>query len=523
MLQLLTIKRGKNEDSTVPGSTDKQKGISIPKRVDETIVYFSLLMFGISTGQIQPSDLIRTSGNTKQYGFYSQTCSKIYMLGVKWQYGLAKACEMVARDVKAEEFKLLLMKLAQVLRLGEDLSIFLGQELHAVMHGYISGYERSMRSMDMLLEMYSTMMSTSSFLVASMAMLTMISGGGDSSQLVVTVTIAILLGLTSFVAMAYFLFPKDRIMIKGENADVAKIKKMLMMSMGLGVSIGIGLTILNILPMPLVISAAGAPLIIPGILARKLDAKIRKLDDYYPSFARHLGDVYATVGSLGQSLKSVLRSDFGILSRHIEAMANRVMSRIKIEDAFDLFSTDTGSILIASGNDVMANSLVKGANMLEVGSKLSDITTKFLEIRRKRQQSAKAFESTILIMHVLTLAVFSLINRLLHFLAQYFEMQKMVTDGGASVLTIGSADATLMGIILSVLAIALAGINAMALKVSQGGLFHTVWFNMAILLVLGGIVVYGVDTFLNGMIGNILDITESLESSAGVGSANANQ
>ncbi len=519
-LQLLGLRKtttAVTEDPSQPGV--KIKRSFVPKRVDETIVYFSLLLFGISTGQIQPSDLIKTSGNTKQYGYYSQIFAKIHLLGVKWQYGLAKACELVAAEIKAEEFKLLLMKLAQVLRLGEDLSTFLSQELQAVMHGYITTYERAMRSLDMLLEMYSTMMSTSSFLVASMALLTMISGGGDSSQLVVIVTLTILMGLASFVFMAYYLFPKDRIMIKEGHSDMVKIKKMLMMALGTAASIGISLSFLNILPIPLVIAIAGVPLILPGLLARKLDAKIRKLDDSYPSFARHLGDVYSTVGSLGQSLKSVLRSDFGILNTHIESMTNRVMSRIKIEDAFDLFSKDTGSVLISAGNDVMSNALVKGANMLQVGSRLSEITTKFLEIRKKRLQSAKAFESTIIIMHVLTLAVFSLINRLLNFLAQYFALQQSVGSEGAAILSIAAGDTTLMSMILSLLIVALSGVNAMALKVSQGGLFHTIWFNMGVLLGIGGVVVYGVDIFLDSMIGDILDITESLEASAGLGDA----
>ncbi|MEM3094731.1 MAG: hypothetical protein QXX64_03730, partial [Nitrososphaera sp.] len=159
MLGLRKTTTAVTEDPSQPGV--KIKGSFVPKRVDETIVYFSLLLFGISTGQIQPSDLIKTSGNTKQYGYYSQIFAKIHLLGVKWQYGLAKACELVAAEIKAEEFKLLLMKLAQVLRLGEDLSTFLSQELQAVMHGYITTYERAMRSLDMLLDMYSTMMSTS--------------------------------------------------------------------------------------------------------------------------------------------------------------------------------------------------------------------------------------------------------------------------------------------------------------------------------------------------------------------------
>jgi flagellar protein FlaJ len=295
---------------------------------------------------------------------------------------------------------------------------------------------------------------------------------------------------------------------------------MVIMSLGSGAGIGAVLFLLNILPTPIIISIAGGPLIVPGLLARKLDAKVRKLDDYYPAFVRHIGDVYSTVGSLGQSLKSVLRSDFGILSKYIEATANRVMSRIGIQDAFNLFSQDTGSILISSGNTAIANAMMKGADMLAVGSKLSDITTKFLEIRRKRLQTAKAFESTIMIMHVLTLAVFSLINRLLHFLAQFFDMQKTVGENAGNFIAFSPGDPALMGSILAVLAIVLSAINAMALKVSQGGLFHTIWFNMAILLIAGGIVVFAVDAFLDNMIGGILNISQLVQTtSSGAGNS----
>jgi flagellar protein FlaJ len=437
------------------------------------------------------------------------------LLGVRWQFGLARASETVGLSVKSEEFKLLLMKLAQVLRLGEDLSIFFKHELDAVISGFVSGYERSMKSMDLLLEMYSTMMSTSSFLVSSLLLLTMISGGGgSSSQFVVTITTAILAGLASFIFLAYMIFPKDKISNIKFLPEGAVFKKRLYMGLGAGIVVGLGMGVSGIVPVPLAISAAGAPLLLPGMMARKIDAKVRRIDDYYPSFARHLGDVYHTVGSLGASLKSVLRSDFGDLSKYIEAMSNRVQSRIKIEDAFDLFSQETSSSLIAAGNTVLGSAMVKGANMLDVGAKLSEISSRFLEIRSKRLQSAKAFESTILIMHVLTLGVFSLINRLLQFLQQYFSLQNSISGhgGAAGVLSLTPADPGVMVILLPAMAIALSAINGMALKVFQGGLYQTVWFTIAILMIVGGLVLYGIDQFLSNMLGSVLDIQHTIGS-----------
>ncbi|HZT35014.1 MAG TPA: hypothetical protein VFA15_03770, partial [Nitrososphaera sp.] len=373
-----------------------------------------------------------------------------------------------------------------------------------------AAYERSMKSMDLLLEMYSTMMSTSSFLIASMVLLTMISGGGANSMFVVTITTAILAALASFIVMAYMLFPKDKISNTKYLPEAAKFKKKLYMGLGLGIAGGLGAALSGLVPVSIAITIAGAPLLLPGMMARKMDAKVRKLDDYYPPFARHLGDVYATVGSLGASLKSVLRSDFGDLSKYIEAMSNRVQSRIKIEDAFDLFSQETSSSLIAAGNTVLGSAMVKGANMLEVGAKLSDISSRFLETRSKRLQSAKAFESTILIMHVLTLGVFSLINRLLQFLQQYFSLQNSVSGHAASVITVSASDPAVMTFLLPAMAISLSAINAMALKVFQGGLYQTAWFTIAILMMIGGLVLFGIDGFLSNMLGNIIDIKSTV-------------
>jgi flagellar protein FlaJ len=315
--------------------------------------------------------------------------------------------------------------------------------------------------------------------------------------------VTILAGLGAFVFMSYVMFPKDKFMIDEETPAVVKLKKLVFMALAMSAGIGLALAFTKAVPVPLAIAAAGGPLLLPGLKAKKLEGHIRKLDDYYSSFAMHLGDVYSTVGSLGQSLKSVLRSDFGVLSKDIESMYNRVTNRIKIEDAFKLLSSDTGSAIISSSNEVLANSMVKGANMRDVGERLSETAAKFLEIRRKRQQSAKAFESTLLMMHVLTLAVLALMNKLLGFLQEFFSLQQNLVGSAQSAVSLSAIDPAVMAIVLPVEAVVLAGINAMALKVFQGGSFHTIWYTLAILLITGGLVLFGVDWMLGNLLQNI--------------------
>jgi flagellar protein FlaJ len=61
-----------------------------------------------------------------------------------------------------------------------------------------------------------------------------------------------------------------------------------------------------------------------------------------------------------------------------------------------------------------------------------------------------------------------------------------------------------MNIVMPVMIVALACINALVIKVSQGGMFKTVWFNIGILLLIGGIVSFGNQQFVGQMFGDVI-------------------
>ena len=77
------------------------------------------------------------------------------------------------------------------------------------------------------------------------------------------------------------------------------------------------LLVSEVVPLTLVVGISLAPLFYPGLLARKMEKKINYANQWYPSFIRHFGEILATVGSMGQALDAVLRSDFGPLQKHV--------------------------------------------------------------------------------------------------------------------------------------------------------------------------------------------------------------
>ena len=188
---------------------------------------------------------------------------------------------------------------------------------------------------------------------------------------------------------------------------------LLYMSIGIGASLGIVLGITNPIPLPLVAVVAAAPLFIPGYFAKKMETELEALDEWYPSFIRHFGEIYMMVGSMGQTLDAVLRSNFGPLQKQIIAFKNRIKNRIKPEIGFELFSREAGTSTIVAGNTIMANSMLKGSNMNEVGNKVSEISLKINELKAKRKQTSRTFETIVLVLHALTMSIFGLMNKLI--------------------------------------------------------------------------------------------------------------
>lgn len=131
------------------------------KRADDEFVYFMAFLYALSTGEVGSIDLIKTA-QSSGYGKYSDTFKEIFRLGVGWGYGLSRSCEMIAMKFSdnSDPLKQLLVKLAQVIRLGDELRIFFTEEMGAALHSYTVRYERNLESQKLFLEMFYTISST---------------------------------------------------------------------------------------------------------------------------------------------------------------------------------------------------------------------------------------------------------------------------------------------------------------------------------------------------------------------------
>lgn len=476
------------------------------QKSDEKFVYFVAFLYSISTGEVGGIDLIRTARETN-YGKYTAAFREVYQLGIGWGYGVSKSLEMIADKVstdKSDQLKQILMKLAQVIRLGDSLKMFLAEELKSTLVNYAIVYERKLENQKLFLEMFYTLMSTAAFMIAANSIMSMLMGQENSEQILLMSFIGVAASMSAFVFMMYIMFPRDKLGYASADEDL-KFRIKVYMTLGAGVGIGLVLVITQIVPTTIAVGIAGAPLIYPGLLARKMEQKVKQLNEWYPQFIRHFGEIYATVGSVGGALEAVLRSDFGPLQESIQRLKNRIKHRIEQKVAFELLSRDTGSEIIANGNEVISYAMDKGGNLNIAGNQVSEITVKINELRSKRAQTAKTFETIIIVLHALTLAVFGLMNKLTSI---FYDLVSTV-DVSNDTLQLTPIDPQFMAMMMPAMILMVSAISAMALKVAQGGLYKTVFYHVGLLIVIGSVVMFAMDAILSDYLAtHVLDFVK---------------
>jgi flagellar protein FlaJ len=287
------------------------------------------------------------------------------------------------------------------------------------------------------------------------------------------------------------LFPRDKLAFSREDEDL-KFRIKVYLSIAVGVGIGMLLLVTQIVPYSLVVGMALAPLLYPGLIARKMEIKIKQVNQWYPEFIRHFGEILATVGSMGQALDAVLRSDFGPIQKYVISLKNRIKNKVDQQHGFELFSRDCGSEIVANGNQVISTTLDKGGDMNETGNRVADITVKINELRAKREQTSKTFESIIIVLHVLTLAVFGLMNKLTTI---FFELINSVQITN-NAFPLSPIDPAFMDQILPIMILMTSVISAIALKVAQGGLYKTVFYHIALLAILGSVTTFAMNILM---------------------------
>ncbi len=459
----------------------RRRGITAT--IDEDLLYLVTHMYSASTGRPPHEKLFMLNNiSGKGYGVYSLTLNRIANLAKRWGYGFAIATKIQAKKVFNPIFRDFLIRLSEAINVGEDLEKFLLMEQQTMIVSYEADYARVLEATRILLGIYSASISSALFINVNLMLIAVLFFGG-----IITI-------LASFIgtclALASLVYLIRRSLPKQDITHDMKInmpeRRLYIYSLLASIIIAsiVSILIINIYRNPsYFLISFGIFMIIPGIIGRRIENKIRNIESFFTVFIRSLGLAFATLRNYAESLKSILRTDFGELTKHLRRLYSRLRNGVDRNVAMYFFIGETGSECVRRGMDIFYDAIEAGGDPSKVGEVLSITIQKLINLRKQREQIARAFQGVIYILHILTVALAELVFTLVILFQQL--LQAMGTMP-IEILPTSYIDPNIITIVKMLLIFIITMLNALAIQFAKGGFTGSVWMHVSILSILSG-------------------------------------
>ncbi len=357
----------------------------------------------MSVTNIDRMEVMRTIAQEEEYGEFAREMQRIVELVDGWNQSLDDAFRRRAKAVPSEPVSDFFERMAYTLNAGQELDDFLVQEQSVMLEQYETVYESSLGNLDVLKDIYLSMVLSMTFALVFAVVLPILTGTNP------TLTVAIVLVIFVFVQIGFYvairsMVPYDPIwFLPSDITASSEFRLKLSMVAGAGLSILIllaagaqklgiapSLPFISIgeLPLALYFALPITPLLIPGIMFHIEEGRIKRRDKEFPSFIRALGSVESAKQSTTLEVLSTLRrKDFGPLTEDINNLYKRLNMRINSELAWRYFAVDANSYLIQKFSEMYLVARKMGGQPRQLGDLIGRNMNVVNQLRERRRQS----------------------------------------------------------------------------------------------------------------------------------------
>jgi len=442
------------------------------KDIDNNMHYYITHMGVLATSQMSRIDLLLKLSHTEAYGYLAKETERIYALVFYWHVSFPVACRFIGNRTPSVLFADFLDRMAHSVQAGQTFEDFVISEQTVVMNDFMTMYQDSLNSIDMIKEMFVSMCMSLIFIVAFAIIMPIITGadsilllGGAIAMFVVT-ELMILLYARSKV-------PADRIWhtLNIETVADRRIKWSMPVSLFLCLIVTGVVLLFTQLPTTFMFAFSLTPLLLTGLIARLEEDKIKRYDNNFGAFIRSLGGAAGTrSGLIIESLKELTAHDFGPLSENVNNLYKRLKTRLNTPRSWEHFAAGTGSNLI----ERFATMFVEGTNVGGKPAIIGDIISKnfmaILSMRKLRYSSASSLIGVLYGMTAGIAATMFLALSIISMLAKLFSNVSIPDiDIGISIAAIGATNIPLMTSMLMVMMVCHSLLSAMLIRVVDGG------------------------------------------------------
>jgi len=359
-------------------------------KIDENMHLFITRMGALSTADLPRKKLFEILSKVKEYGPLSEDIGRIYVLMEYWNLSLPAAARYVAKRTPSIIFADFLERMAHAVEAGEDLHDFLIKEQEVVMSEYEVMYESALKAMDILKEVFVSIVAASMFMLIFITLLPTVIPG-ETNLMIGLALVSFVLIEAVIVYFAKVRLPKD---VMWHNMEIRpegelQIKKIIPLTFTIGFLFFSILFYLGVRNPTILLAAAITPTFYPGWKIKKEEELLKRCDDSYDAFMRAVGAATESIGGSTEAvLKQLTKHDFGALSEPIHRLYRRVITRIDKIKAWVYFAAETRSNLIAKFTEMYIKALMVGGKPTEVSRIISRNFVKINGLRKHRYQTA---------------------------------------------------------------------------------------------------------------------------------------
>ncbi len=361
----------------------------------------------LATTNIDRMEVFRKLAQEEEYGELANEMHRVVQLVDTWNQSLDDALRRRAKEVPSETVSDFFDRLAYTLGAGQDLKDYLVTEQEQIIQNYSTVYESALDSLEVMKDLYLSMVLSMTFALVFAVVLPVLTGTDP------TLTVSAVIVMYIFVQSGFFLAirsmapydplwyhptdkssPTDDRARKSYLAGISLSLILVLISFGgiFGFSpITLGMLIPffgDPLPLPLYAVVPVTPLIIPGIVMRQEEQKVKARDEEFPSFIRALG---ATEGVKQSTTSKVLQSlrnkDFGALTPAINSLYKRLNMRIETAQAWRYFTAECRSYLIQTFSEMYLIGREMGGSPKVLGELIGENMNEVLQLRQQRKQA----------------------------------------------------------------------------------------------------------------------------------------
>ncbi len=468
------------------------KGEKRKKEIEKYLHLFITRMAVLASTRLPRKEIFRILSEVKEYGALSDEIAKIYHLMEYWNMSLPDATRIVAKRCPSVELADFLDRLAHSADAGEDFEVFLEKERAVVLETYAVKYEAALNQMDVYKETFVAMLISMLFFAVFVTILPMFTTGD--------MTIYLYLMLLAFITVEAVMLYAIKIRLPEDDVwhnrkDVRSPHEMKLLKVlpfaYLMVALLFLITYFLNLPLPIVVAISILPLFYPGYLVHTAESDLINCDTNYDAFIRAVGSYIEAKGSDVTAMERLRKHDFGKLTKYIDTLYKRLLTRIDKKMAWRYFAGETGSNLISKFTDMFVTGLDMGGNPRKISKIISESYVRMIGLRKKRYQSAANLTGILYgLMVGMAFTLYTTLNlmKMMANMIKYYpvNLQKYIH------IPLLSAHFPLQAasVVFLLLLVIHALVSSMIIKIVSGSHRHSIYLHFSMLVWVGIIVAY---------------------------------